>query len=83
MTLAYGLQCRRLIRVSKRNKPAIVYLPFSLFLTVDRPLGTNSFLSPAFCCRKIKDGSHNFVKKILCTRSPKLRLLCRLVRHKS
>ena len=25
-------------------------LPLSLFLTVDRPLGTNFFLSPAFRC---------------------------------
>ena len=34
-----------------------------VFLTVDRPLGTNFFLSPAFRCYKFKDGGHNFWKE--------------------
>ena len=46
--------------------------PLSLFLTVDRPLGTLIYFSPHFRCYWNQS-----------TRSPKLRLLCRLayVRH--
>ena len=54
--------------------------PLSLFLTVNRPLGTNFFLSPAFRCHyKSKMAAIIFVKMLLGTRSPKLRQLCRLI----
>ena len=40
-------------------------LPLSLFLTVDRPLGTNFFLSPAFRCHsKSKMASKYSLAKI-------------------
>ena len=57
--------------------------PLSLFWTVDRPLDTNLFLSPVFRSIKIKDGGHTLVKKLLSTRSPKLRLFYKLayMRH--
>ena len=35
----------------KKKKTIPPHPPLSLFLTVDRPLGTNLFLSPAFRCR--------------------------------
>ena len=52
--------------------------PLSLFLTINRPLGTNASLSPAFCChKKSKMVAMIFVKKTWSTRWPKL-CLCRL-----
>ena len=48
-------------------------LPLSLFLTVDRPLGTNFFFSPQPFAAIQNQRWHQS------TRSPKLRLLCRLI----
>ena len=74
----------------KHQKKPVIFNPppppLSLFLTVDHPLGANFFLSQPSTAIKIKDGGHSFrwekkklvSKKILSTRSPILRLLCRL-----
>ena len=55
-------------------------LPLSLFLTYDRPFGTNFLLSPSLPLPfKSKMAAIILVKKILSTRPPKLRLLCKLL----
>ena len=59
------------------------FTPLSLFLTVDRPLGTN-FLSLPNLPQPLKSkmAAMIFVKKILSTRAPKLRLLCGMLSEK-